>query len=249
MKPLEIIIGIASNLVSGTLLYFFLPAIVESPNRGLIVLGIISITTLVTLLIIVSRWIYQLKKFGIKNIVLSMTQGKGSPPMILKQVNTHFAFMGIAARKWIDTGSLLTDMIQKVGSFVSANNTPLCFLLLDPDSSEAKRLSMSQHNDENKIPNSIRDSITYLQEKYEKGFPIELHLYSFLPKFRIVIVDNDEAFVGFYRLASEVHHSPQLILSQKRGISYFQAFREYFDQVWEHNSKKYVFQDKYGHPG
>ncbi len=169
------------------------------------------------------------KNIGIVNIVQSMTGGKGSTETILKTVKNQFCFMGIAARKWINTEPLLESIIKKV----AARNRTMRFLLLNPDSPEAIRLSQIEHGNPDVVPEAIRDSLRNFKALREKGYNVDVKLYSCLPIFRIAIVNNETAYVGFYRAGTDGSNSPQLILSSKANITYFQPFTELFNDTWD----------------
>ena len=88
-----------------------------------------------------------------------MTEGKGSTKSILSTVTDCFCFMGIAARKWIDTGPILEDVIKKV----AARQKTLKFILLNPSSPDAERLSLTQYGNKHQIPELINDSLTKIK--------------------------------------------------------------------------------------
>lgn len=234
MQFRNLMIGISGSLIAGLISSFF-PIIKNSPYRWFIVIGIVVVIILISLWLIVGRLIFRLKRIGIKNVVSSMTRGKGGTEYILQTVIHQFSFMGIAARKWIDTGEDMEAVLRRIGGF---RKEPVRFLLLDPDSEVAKNISRTQHHgDENEIPERIRNSIEYLKKmRKDRGYRIQLNLYSFQPIFRIAIVNNDKAYVGYYRSATKGQNSPQLILDQKPEITFFQPFQEYFKEIWENQS-------------
>lgn len=245
MNGKDLVKGIVSSFIVATF-FFFLPSVAKSPYRWLIVVLLVTVANLTWLFFILFRWIFRLRKIGIKNVVLSMTRGQGSTKSILQTVVHQFSFMGIAAKKWIDKEEDLETVMKKIGGFMRSE--PLRFLLLDPGSNVAKNISKTQyHGDETKIPKLIQDSIDYLKKmRKERDHKIELKLYSFQPIFRIAIVNNNKAYVGFYRGdAKEGKDSPQLILDldKQQEISYFLPFREYYKEIWENRSEAYNLED------
>jgi hypothetical protein len=232
MKLVDYFIGLLINLVAGVILFYWLPILNDNPNRSIIIIGIILVTSLFTIWAILLWRLLAFRKVGIVDIVSSMTSGKGCTERILKTVKDDFSFMGIAARKWINTGPTLENVIKKVAS----RKKVVRFLLLDPNSAEARRLSQTQHGNPNEVPELINDSIKKLQLIRKKGFNIKLRLYSFLPIFRIALVDNNTAYIGFYRSATLGEDSPQIIMDKHTTVTYFQPFFEYFEDVWLNQS-------------
>jgi hypothetical protein len=232
MKLSEIIIGFVVNIIAGVILYFFLPIFVNHPENWLLLVGTVIITTLITLLGFTLHKLKVLRRIGIFDVALSMTEGKGSTESILKTVNDDFSFMGIAANKWIRTGPLLEETIKKV----CARNNRSRFLLLNPDSSEARRLSQLQHGDSNYTPRLIMESLHSLKVLHEMGCNVDVKLYSFLPIFRLAIIDENIIYLGYYRSRGAGQDSPQLLLSREDRTSYFQPFREYFEDIWNNFS-------------
>jgi hypothetical protein len=225
------VVGFGLNLLAGIVLYFLLPAL----QKDLLLIGFVVSSTVLTIsvLMMVSH-IHKCHRFGIARLLTSVREGDGSTTSILSTVSTDFAFMGIAARKWVDTGPLL----QRVVKTIANPNSPVRFLLLDPDSEEAVRQSRLRYGNEHQVADDIRDSIGKFKQFRDGGCSLEVRVYDSLPVFRIAIVDEATAYLGFYRAGMAHDDSPQLVLNRHGETSYFQPYKEYFETIWKNQSKK-----------
>ena len=226
----EFLLPFAINIVSGVILMWLSPYItVEVKFSYINILLLLSYSVVVAAIIYVFLKLYRFYRYGICGILTSMTKGKGSTKAILNEVRDDFRFMGIAAGKWIKNKDLLEEKI----TVVATRKNTVKFLLLDPGSDEAKKMSLAATNNPVTIPNKIQESIRYLKGlKDDKDLNIRVKVYNFLPIFRIAITNQDKAYVGFYRTKTEGVKSPQLVVKRKNKISYFQPYNEFFDEVW-----------------
>jgi hypothetical protein len=221
----QYLIGFLLNLLAGILLYFLLPIL----QKNLFALGVTIGTTAVTFAcIFLTRRYRRFRHFGIARMLPSVNEGKGSTASILKSVEVSFAFMGIAARRWINTEPVIDRLVKEICN----PNRPVRFLLLDPDSQEAVRQSKVLNGNDRDVPDSIRRSLNTFKSWRANGCNIEVKLYNFLPVFRIAMVDDDTAYVGFYRGGMARTDSPQLVLDHEGHPSFFQPFKDYFEMNW-----------------
>jgi hypothetical protein len=221
----EYVIGFALNLVAGGLLYYLLPIL----RDHLLALGITAGTTVGTFIcIFLVSWYRRFRLFGITRLLPSVNEGKGGTAAILESVEVSFAFMGIAARRWITTEPAIGRLVKEICNPMR----PVRFLLLDPDSQEAVRQSKVLNGNEREVPDSIRSSLRTFKAWRANGCNIEVKLYNFLPVFRIAMVDDDTAYVGFYRGGMALADSPQLVLDHEGHPSFFQPFKDYFEMNW-----------------
>ena len=70
------------------------------------------------------------------------------------------------------------------------------------------------------------------------GCRLEVRLYDTLPSFRVAIVDNKTAYVGFYKGGTASKDSPQLVLDHHKDLSFFHPFQAHFERVWQEGSKE-----------
>ena len=243
----QLISALLIHLMAGIILYYGLPFFETNPNRFVIILLLILLTFSLTLLFIIYARMRKLRmqelrmqKFiskGVVNVLDSMTEGEGSTKAIMSNVTDKFSFMGIAARKWIITGDTFRDMIKRVG----ARTNEIRILLLDPDSSETERMARSVDMEENEFKEMIEDSLKFFKRMKNQGMNVSVRLYTFMPIFRIVIVDNRLLYLGFYRGRATGDDTPQLVLNASEEVSFFKPFQEYFDIIWNNeNTRIYI---------
>lgn len=189
---------------------------------------IIIICILIAIIFSLYKKINRISEIGVFEILDSTIEGPGSTTNILKEVTQDFSFMGIAARKWIGTGTLLEEKIRTVG----ARTGKVRFLILNPFSQEAIRLSLSQEKDKNYLTNLIIDSLNFFKKFKSEKMNIEVRLYDFLPTFRIAITNTRKIYVAFYRSDSYIDDTPQIVFINSGKINFFTPFAEYFENVW-----------------
>ena len=230
-----VLLPLAINILSTIVIYFVDPSNIKS-NFSL-VLNYLLILTLsaIAILFFASKWAkYYLK--GIEDVVESTVSGNGSASYILNKSKSDFVLMAIAGRKWMDTGVLMDKKIKEIGT----RRGNLKFLLLNPNSSECKKLSIAQNLDENHVSNLIFKTLNELANYQKKYINIEVELYSFMPIFRIVIIDYRTIYLGFYKSELGREGSFQLILRPAEEQSLFKPINEYFFTIWNSQDIKKV---------
>lgn len=243
----QLISAFVIHLVAGLILYYGLPFLETNPNRFVIILLLILLTLSVPLLFITYARMRKLRtqelsmqKFiskGVVDVLDSMTEGEGSTKAIMSNVTDKFSFMGIAARKWITTGDTFQDMIKRVG----ARTNEIRILLLDPNSPETKRMARSVGMGENEFKEMIEGSLKFFKSMKNQRMNVSVRLYTFMPIFRIAIVDNRLLYLGFYRGSATGDDTPQLVLNALEEVSFFKPFQEYFDTIWDDkNTRIYI---------
>ena len=224
MKPLHLIIGLLLNVAAGIICYYIQPLLPASlkPHWITIAAFVLPTTFLIIQLIVLRRF----RQTGLIDIAPSMTSGKGCTKSLLGQTRTSLDFMGIAAQKWIKTGSVLEAKL--IDPFISVR-----FLLLDPDSRFAEIISLLNNKPKTEDAEKIRHSLKQFKQLRDRGCKVQVRLYSFLPLFRVAAIDQKVAFVGFYRSGTTGEDSPQLIFDSRVPVSFLHPFRAYFERVWQ----------------
>ena len=224
---IDIIVGI---------IIFYITSPLPSESFILIFAVAISYVVLITVLLVSLRNWLKFHFRGMKDVLPSMSEGKGSTAAILKTVTSDFDFMGIAARKWMGTGDLIDRKIKEVGS----RGGNLQFLLLNPQDIEAKKLSIANDFEESHVPNLIIKTLRGLKPYFDSNINIEVRLYNFMPIFRIAIVNNRKMYLGFFRPRTKGKDSIQLVLDSDYEQSVFKPFKEYFNMIWNDDKTKIV---------
>ena len=114
-------------------------------------------------------------------------------------------------------------------------------MLLDPNSPETERMARSVDMEENEFKEMIEDSLKFFKRMNDQGMNVSVRLYTFMPIFRMVIVDNRLLYLSFYRGRATGDDTPQLVLNALEEVSFFKPFQEYFDIIWnDKNTRIYI---------
>ncbi len=91
---------------------------------------------------------------------------------------------------------------------------------------------------------------------------LEIKLTNYLPRFRIVNIDNKKIYISLYMYGSPVGENPTFLLEKNKNCSFFEKIKSSLDQLWElednitlfhenkwnnnweKDAKKYVYQKK-----
>lgn len=106
------------------------------------------------------------------------------------------------------------------------------FLLLDPNSKEAQKISLLEYGNPAALPSLIKASLRVFRQLRDAGCPIDVKLYQSTPIFRLTIVNNSAIYLGSYRSLNPGEDSPQAVLSCNPRASLFQPCRSYFEHMW-----------------
>lgn len=175
--------------------------------------------------------------YGVARIVDSMVIGEGSTKSILNSVNHSFCFKGIAFTKWLMEKNELDDAVARITQI----RNQFRILLLNPESIYAIEVARWKGAPQDSVKKNILQSLSMLKGILQSHAPskIEVRLYDFLPIFRIAIVDQKTAYVGYYRSnKTREKDSPQLVLDSdvESKITFFKPFYLYFETVWDNSS-------------
>lgn len=226
---------IFANAIGGILVLVF-SSIMGQKTRVLIAQIVLILAIIVTNVLFHN---YKCKKCTRKIKIADSTMiGEGSTTSILEKCKKDFYFMGIAANKWIKNASNFDKVMKRI----SAKNGEVRFILLNPFSEDAKKVSIAGGNPENHIRDIIIDNIKALQPYKKMGLNIKVKVYSHMPVFRIAIVDIDKiVYVGSYKTGSDGKDIPQIILDQdtdNERAEYLlrEQFLDYFGVEWREES-------------
>lgn len=239
----DFIISLLSSIVSGIILNsiksFFSDEILNNLILGCIIILAVLIGILVYLLLFVQRCY----SHGIIKILGSSVKGEGSTASYMKNATSSIRFVGIAASKWVRDADLLEKTIR---SICSQNTGYIHFLLLNPDSDAAKKLTIAQNNSNEqsvsaKIQNSL-DKITEIVNRISDNDVklldrFEIRLYNQMPVFRLTIINNTCAYFCFYQKGCDGSKLKQFVIKPKRNVdssqeNIFNSMSEYFDSLW-----------------
>lgn len=231
----EMVKNIVTNTVGGLLVI-----VISSMLNGELKV-IITEAILILIIISINIWLYHRRcKNCTKRIKIapSTLVGDGGTENILSQCDDSFYFMGVSGNKWIRKASNFNETMKRI----YGRHGDVRFILLNPNSEEAKRLSILRGDDENLIKKVIIGNIRELIPYQAKGLNIRVKVYSHRPVFRIAIVDKDKKiFVGSYNPNDESIDIPQIILDNDKNNEQIETllrkqFIDYYQVEWENNS-------------
>jgi len=230
--------GLAS-LASGLILWL-IQTNVSTATINLWLLIFIALT--IGICVYLAIFVFRCESLGISKILNSSVKGDGSTMSYMKSANSSICFVGIAASKWIEKGDELEKAIRTI---CSLNTGYIKFLLLNPNSLAAKKLSLagSQNADQvgekiNRSLSSIKKLIDRLSNDYPQALnKFEIKLYDQMPVFRLAIIDNRRAYFCFYQLGCDGSKLKQFVIKPKQRDNpntqnIFNSMSEYFDSLW-----------------
>ena len=217
--------------------------------------GLVLVTFIFILCVIVTVYLgytyIKVRKLGIVRILGCSDKGEGRTRSYMKRANREICFVGIAASKWINEKDIFEKTIRRICALKGGK---IRFLLLNPDSEAAKKLSMANGESGNelvvrrKIIASL-ESIDGLMEKLEKetgvlsfSTSLEIRLYNQMPVFRLTLIDNSIAYFCFYRFRCDGSKLKQLVIKPSKyegGVfrdndnNIFNSMSDYFENIWD----------------
>lgn len=222
-----LILGFLGSIAAGILTQFSIHFIYLSI--------IILLVTCICILIKNTRLLYlklQLVRYvGIKKIETNIST-ETNTEKLLSLVKNNFYMMGRGGSRFIEAQNLESTLTRV------DRRSPVKFLLLKPDTSAPTELARERGVEDNHISNIISATIKTLEKLKERRFNIEYRFYnnpSYTPIFRVVIIDDREAYISYYPRRETGKNSFQLVLynNPQNTNNLFTAFKAYFETMWE----------------
>ncbi len=176
-----------------------------------------------------------LKKVGITEMDLSMEEGTTVKDCI-KKTDKSLSFLGVAAFKWIKEKKAMDEMLKRVILL----NQPECirFLLMNPNCPAAKKFLAIKKYDPDEYIANFNETLNFFEEKRKsmgKEF-VKVRLYSSLPSWRIVNIDENRLIIGTYSLTSDTGtDQPQIIFKGTSKWSFAQNYIATFNEKWSNS--------------
>lgn len=183
----------------------------------------------------------ELAQLGVQKGVPSNPGSKFSPSSCMGRVERELDFMGMLGSKWVEKPNPYNRMERMVEE-VDQRGGEIRFLLADWTSEKYEEL-LNRRN--------IRDmSLVRRADHYQDYFELaeeyeclEVRVYSNIPTFRMVFLDNQELGVSRYRYEppddefDRGRKIPHLVIDKNAKFSLFQPYKESFEEIWEDSSE------------
>lgn len=199
-------------------------------NFSIHVLYLSFIFILLLIIYLLNSRLLFLRYIGIKKVEKNISS-ETDTEKLLSLVQDNFYMMGRGGSRFVEAKN-----IQEILSRVDRRKT-VRFLILDPKSSASVHLSKERNVVDSHISDIISASIRTIEQFKAKGYNIEYRFYDnsdYVPIFRVVVIDDKEAYVSFYQRGETGKASFQMVLEATRHRNdLFNAFRTHFESMWE----------------
>jgi hypothetical protein len=158
------------------------------------------------------------------------------PRQSLKLCRNSLDFLGIGATKLVRNRVEFENAIERC----QRPDQPVRFLLCSPDQERLEQIARNANRSKKEYQDAVRESLTFIAKlRRDRAFNIEVRLYSELPIFRVMFVDDTLCLASHYVFGEgDGSHLPQLhVRKAARGgrevDSLYYAFRVYFLRAWD----------------
>lgn len=175
--------------------------------------------------------LYCLRNIGVSKIDENISEGH-TTEKILATAKSSVSMMGRGASRFLEAKNITETLIRL------DKRTPVRFLLLHPKSEASKVLSQDRQIRDTHISGIIVQSLKTIKKLKGEGYNIEVRFYrepKYVPIFRVVLVDNDTAYVSFYPRGETGKNALQIILKKQGSLennNLYIAFSEFYESMW-----------------
>jgi hypothetical protein len=159
-------------------------------------------------------------------------RGSGLEPLeCIRQTVSRLCFAGILATKWV-ADSYVRAQFDRLLEKLDDTGGSVRFLLIDPDSEGYKRFSGLRWS-----AGGVQ-SISILRDLSAAHRSFEVRLYSSLPAFRIILIDQSVVSFSPYLMDPGTHRAksgwvaPQIVLDRTAPWPLARTFETLFDENW-----------------
>lgn len=226
---------IISNSIGG-IIVLLVPAIWEGISKTILIQVVLIVGILVLNVYMNHKRCAKCSKKI--RIAPSTITGEGGTESILSECQRDFYFMGIAANKWVKKANNFDSTMKRI----TAKHGEVRFILLNPMSKEAEKISIAGSNPSDHLRHIISDNIKALQTYKKMGLDVRVKVYSHMPIFRVAIVDKvEKVYVGAYEPSSNGNDMQQIILDRNSNNRETEnilkgQFLDYFEVTWNDDS-------------
>lgn len=175
---------------------------------------------------------------GIQEGVSSARGSKYSPERCMERTDLNLDFMGMLGSKWVekpDNYNKFNDLLEAV----KENDGQVRFLLANWQSDGYETLLRRRNRRDMSLVRRADHYRDYLQLANEYDC-LEVRLYSEVPTFRMVFIDNNELGVSRYRYSPPENDEfdrgrkiPHVVINKDADFSIYKPFEEIFEEIWD----------------
>lgn len=170
---------------------------------------------------------------GIKSVKF----GKHIPKISEYNVTTNgdFYFLGISAKRIINNLEIQNKLIQ----IARKNNHSVKFLLLNPKSTFISEAAARENTSKEIWQSEITSVVAKIKELKEKhSLNIEVKYYSFMPIWRLVMMNGNLMYLTYFTDNREGIESPLIeLVDEADGDNIYRAYRDMFYGIWNNWSE------------
>jgi len=220
-KPIvsTIIVGLALNIAAGVVSFYL-------TKDSTTTFATVAITELLVILEVSRRLLTRPHVPGVLRY-------RSTPPIggelldIAQSVTSEFLFWGISAKTIIHSDDFRQILVMK-----SRGKRRFRFLILDPESEHVIKRAAEEGDTPHGWQREIEANIDRLQQlRTQHGLNIEVRLYDAAPVFRLIFIDSNMMYLGWYPMESQGVHSPLLVVTNGAN-SIYGPVRTLFEETW-----------------
>jgi len=190
----------------------------------------LAVTELVLILELIRRLLTRPHVPGVAKYRAAAPVG-GELVEIVSSVSTEFVFWGISAKTVIHNDDFRRVLIEK------ARSAPFRFLILSPDSAHVALRAAEEGDTAMGWKREIEANIDRLQVlRNQYGLNLEIGLFDSAPVFRLILLNSNLLYLGWYPRSSQGFHSP-LIVASNEAYSLYVPIRASFEDAWARSTR------------
>jgi hypothetical protein len=202
-------------------------------NKILLGIGIFLVFILIVFFYKYSYLLSSLDDIGIKSVKF----GKHIPKISEYNLKTNgdFYFLGISAKRIINN----LEIQEKIIQIARTNNHSVKFLLLNPNSTFIQKAADRENTSKEIWQSEIISVVAKIKELKEKNnLNIEVKYYSFMPIWRLIIMNGNLMYLTYFTDNREGIESPMLeLIDESDGDNIYRAYKDMFYGIWENWSE------------
>lgn len=176
----------------------------------------------------------QFRRLGLKSAEDSLRESNYDPKSCMSKTSRKLDFKGMLGSKWVSDPEIRNQFTSFLDE-VEADNGQVRFLLADPNGAGYEQLSDMRQESLSEDADHYHRYVK-LNEEYDC---FEVRLYTQIPTFRMVFLDNNELIISRYRyrqIDEELNRAwdviPHLVINSNEEWSLEEPFRHTFDHIW-----------------